>query len=124
MNGRQFSSNFLGESFQSKYLEASFHCIVRSYKIELSSIVQQTSSEFVVYESFTPILRTNEASKRVWIEQGMLRAPFTELPPLKEKPVEQAERFVSALWRSLLLLFWEAPSAAGAFVHFLLGGNF
>ena len=60
MYGRQFSSNFLGESFQSKYLEASFHCIVRSYKIELSSIVQQTSSEFIVYESFTPILRTNE----------------------------------------------------------------
>ena len=64
MNGRQFSSNFLGQSFQSKYLEASFHCIVRSYKIELSSIVQQTSSEFVVYESIIPILRTNEASKR------------------------------------------------------------
>ena len=70
MNGRQFSSSLLSESFQSKYLEASFHCIVRSYKIELSSIVQETSSEFVIYESFTPILRTNEASKRVWIQTG------------------------------------------------------
>ena len=76
MNGRQFSSNFLGESFQSKYLEASFHCIVRSHKIELSSIVQQTSSEFVVFESFTPILRTNEASKRVWIQTGYTPGSF------------------------------------------------
>ena len=57
-------------------------------------------------------------------KQGMLRAPFTELLPLKEKPVEWAERFVPALWLLLPLLFWEAPSAAGAFVHFLLGGNF
>ena len=54
----------------------------------------------------------------------MLWAPFNELPPLKEKPAERAERFVPALWLSLLLLFWEAPLAAGAFVHFLLGGNF
>ena len=68
--------NFLGESFQSKYLEASFHSIVRSYKIELSSIVQQTSSEFVVYESFTPILRTNEAFKRVWIQTGYVPDSF------------------------------------------------
>ena len=76
VNGRQFSSNFLGESFQSIYLEASFHCIVRSHKIELSSIVQQTSSEFVVYESFTLILRTNEASKRVWIQTGYALGSF------------------------------------------------
>ena len=76
MNGRQFSSNFLGESFQSKYLEASFQCIVGSYKIELSSIVQQTSSEFVIYESFTPILRTNEAFKRVWIQKGYAPGSF------------------------------------------------
>ena len=76
MNGWQFSSNFLGESFQSKYLEASFHFIVRSHKIELSSIVQQTSSEFIVYESFTPILRTNEVSKRVWIQTGYALGSF------------------------------------------------
>ena len=57
-------------------------------------------------------------------KQGMLWAPFTELPPLKEKPAEQVERFVPAFWLSLLLLFWEAPSAAGVFVHFLPGGNF
>ena len=76
MNGRQFSSNFLGELFQSKYLEASFHCIVRSHKIELSFIVQQTSSEFVIYESFTPILRTNEVSKRVWIQTGYAPGSF------------------------------------------------
>ena len=57
-------------------------------------------------------------------KQGTLRAPFTELPPSKEKPAERVERFVPALWLSLLLLFWGAPSAAGAFVHFLLGGNF
>ena len=58
------------------------------------------------------------------IKQGTLRAPFTELPPLKEKPAEQAERFMPQLWLLLPLLFWEAPSAAGAFIHFLLGGNF
>ena len=57
-------------------------------------------------------------------KQGMLRASFTELPPSEEKPAEQAERFVPVLWLSLPLLFWEAPSAAGAFVHFLPGGNF
>ena len=57
-------------------------------------------------------------------KQGMLRAPFTELPPSEEKPVEWAERFVPALWLSLPLLFWEAALAAGAFVHFLPGGNF
>ena len=27
-------------------------------------------------------------------KQGTLQAPFTELPPLEEKPAEQAERFV------------------------------
>ena len=54
----------------------------------------------------------------------MLRAPFTELPPSKEKPAEWVERFVPALWLSLPLLFREAPLAAGAFVHFLPGGNF
>ena len=35
--------------------------------------------------------------------------------------MEWVERFVPVLWLWLLLLFWEAPSAAGAFVHFLLG---
>ena len=55
-------------------------------------------------------------------KEGMLQDPFTELPPLEEKPVEQAERFVPVLL--LPLLFWEAPSAAGAFVHFFPGGNF
>ena len=56
-------------------------------------------------------------------KQGMLWAPFTELPPSEEKPAEQAERFVPVLWLLLQLLFWEAPSAAGAFVHFLSGGR-
>ena len=67
MNGRQFPSNFLGKSFQSEYLEASFHGIVGSHKIELSSIIQQTSSKFVIYESFIPILEANEACKGVWV---------------------------------------------------------
>ena len=57
-------------------------------------------------------------------KQGMLQAPFTELPPLEEKPAEQVERFVPVLWLLLPLLFWEAPSAAGAFMYFLPGGNF
>ena len=57
-------------------------------------------------------------------KQGTLRAPFMELPPLEEKPAERVERFVPVLWLLLLLLFWEAPSAAGAFIHFLPGGNF
>ena len=57
-------------------------------------------------------------------KQGTLQAPFTELPPSEEKPAEQAERFVPVLWFLLLLLFWEAPLAAGAFIHFLLGGSF
>ena len=57
-------------------------------------------------------------------KQGMLRAFLTELPPSGVKPAERVERFVPVLWLSLLLLFWEAPSAAGAFVHFLPGGNF
>ena len=57
-------------------------------------------------------------------KQGTLRAPFTELPPSEEKPAEQVERFVPVLWLLLPLLFWEAPSAAGAFIHFLLEGNF
>ena len=76
MNGRQFPSNLLGESFQSKCLEASLHCIFGSHKIELSSIIQQTSSEFVVYESFTPILGANEACKRVWIQTGYTLGPL------------------------------------------------
>ena len=57
-------------------------------------------------------------------KQGMLWAPFTELPPSEEKPAEWAERFVPVLWLLLPQLFWEAPSAAGAFIHFLPGGNF
>ena len=57
-------------------------------------------------------------------KQGTFQAPFTELLPSKEKPVERAERFVPELWLLLLLLFWEAPLAAGAFIHFLLRGNF
>ena len=57
-------------------------------------------------------------------KQGTLRAPFTELPPLEEKLAEWAERFVPVLWLSLPLLFWEAPLAAEAFIHFLPGGNF
>ena len=57
-------------------------------------------------------------------KQGTLPAPFTEPPPLVEKPVEWAERFVPVLWLLLLLSFWEAPSAGGAFVNFLPGGNF
>ena len=57
-------------------------------------------------------------------KQGTLQALFTELPPSEEKPAEQVERFVPVLWLLLLLLFWEAPSVAGAFVHFLPGGNF
>ena len=55
-------------------------------------------------------------------KQGMPWAFLTELPPSGEKPVERAERFMPVLL--LPLLFWEAPSAAGAFVHFLPGGNF
>ena len=57
-------------------------------------------------------------------KQGTLRAPFTELPPSEEKPAEQVERFVPVLWLLLPLLFWEAHLAAGAFIHFLLEGNF
>ena len=57
-------------------------------------------------------------------KQGTFQAPFTGLPPLEEKPVERAERFVPVLWLWLPQLFLEAPLAAGAFIHFLLGGNF
>ena len=57
-------------------------------------------------------------------KQDTFQAPFTGLPPLEEMPAEWAERFVPVLWPWLLQFFWEAPLAAGAFVHFLLGGNF
>ena len=48
--------------------------------------------------------------------QGTFFVPFTGLPPLEEKPAEWAERLVPVLWPWLLQLFWEAPSAARAFV--------
>ena len=76
MNGRQFSSNLLSESFYSEDLETSLHRIVGGHKIELSSIIQQTSGEFIIYESFSPILGTNEASKRVWIQTGYAPGSF------------------------------------------------
>ena len=57
-------------------------------------------------------------------KQGTLHSLFTELHPSEEKPVEWVERFVPVLWLLLPLLFWEAPLAAGAFIHFLPGGNF
>ena len=54
-------------------------------------------------------------------KQGTLRSIFTELLPSEEKPAEWAEMFVPVFWLLLPLSFWEVPSAAGAFVHFLPG---
>ena len=54
-------------------------------------------------------------------KQGTLRAPFTELPPSKEKPAERVERFVPALWLSLLLLFWGPPQLQGPSYIFCWG---